>query len=90
MARVVIDGHRFDTRKAQIKWELEYWDGHNWHTGMLCMSSTGIWYTLTPSQWSNMHNWEIIDPTEAMERYAKYLTSKQKAIIADLAGLDWE
>ena len=90
MAKITIDDHRFDTAKAQATFDLDYWDGSNRHTGMLYLSSTGIWYIYTPSQWSNRHSWEIIDPTNALERYDQFLTEKDKTKIAQLAKLDWE
>ena len=90
MAKVVIEGHRFDTKKAKIRFDLQYFDGNNSHTGKLYCSSTGVWYVYTPSQWSNQHAWEVIDPTEALERYDRYLTDEHKEKIAALAGLEWE
>lgn len=90
MPKISIGGHRFDTAKAQVTCDLEYWDGHNWHRGSLYLSSAGTWYVYTPSQWSNGHSWAITDAAEALEKYDRFLTEKDKERIAHLAGLDWE
>lgn len=89
--KVTIDGHHFDTQKASHYWDLEYFDqSSNRHTGTLYRSSKGIWYVYTPSQWTNQHSWQLIEPVEALTDYDKYLEDKEKTEIAELAGLDWE
>jgi predicted heme/steroid binding protein len=90
MSIVAIDGHRFETEKAKKSWELSHFDGHNRHTGRLYLSSRGTWYVSTPSQWSNGHRWELIDPATAIERYSEHLEQGEVAEILELAKLDTE
>lgn len=87
---VAIDGHRFETTKAEAHFHLSHFDGHNRHHGDLYLSSRGTWYVATPSQWANGHRWETIDPAEALERYSEYLSDKEKDRILELAKLETE
>jgi hypothetical protein len=87
---VPIEGYRFDTEKAKEHWELMYHDGHNLLTGDLYLSSRGTWYVYTPSQWSNCHRWELIDPETAVERYCDYLSQGEITEILALAKLETE
>ena len=88
--KVAIEGYRFDTDKAAHHYGLAYWDDHNWHNGALYQSSNGQWYVYTPSQWANMHSWELITAAEALERYDAYLEEEDKEEISQIASLDWE
>lgn len=88
--KVTIDGHHFDTEKASGHWQLYNFDGNNQHTGDLYRSSKGTWYVWTPSQWANQHSWMLIEPSDALDQYDKYLNDDEKTEIAELAGLDWE
>jgi len=90
MSIIAINGHRFDTNKAKKHYELYYHDGHNRHTGDLYLSSKDTWYIVTPSQWANGHRWELIDPADAIERYAEYLSEDEIKEIMELAKLETE
>jgi len=71
--KVSIDGHVFDTSKVKWHASLNYFDGHNQIYGDVYESSTGIFYVYTPSEWSNMHRWEIQTPGEIIENYLDML-----------------
>ena len=85
-----IDGHRFDTDKAQRHWTMWHFNGHNILTGDLYLSSKGTWYIYTPSQWSNGHRWEVVDPADVLERYGDYFDGEEKTEIMGLANLETE
>jgi hypothetical protein len=86
--KIVIEGSRFDTEKAQ-HWDLSLWDGHNWIQGDLYRSSKGTWYVNTPSQWSNGHHWELTTPAQALEDYRQFLEDSQVEEISKYVD-DWE
>jgi hypothetical protein len=89
--KVSIEGHRFDTEKAKLHVQLYRLDDRsNQHTGDVYMSSKGMWYVYTPSQWANMHSWVLMSPEEILSEYDSYLTQEQKEEIAFEAELDWE
>jgi hypothetical protein len=90
MAKVCIDGHRFDTNKAKHHWELCRFDGHNHHTGDLYVSSKGQWYVETPDQWPTRRRWELTTPNAVLSAYQIYLTEAEITEIAELAKLEWE
>ena len=90
MSIVLIEGHPFNTEKAKREWSLNYFDGHNHHTGELYLSSKGTWYCHTPSQWANGHRWEIGDPAVLIEKYGEGLDDEERAEIIALAGLETE
>jgi hypothetical protein len=71
--KIVIEGHRFDTNKAEKHYELTHFDGHNHITGDLFKSSKGKWYMWTPSQWANCHSWIMTSPAEILEQYRDFL-----------------
>jgi len=52
----IINGRRFDTKKAIRHWSLNYHDGRNLYEGDLYLSSKGNFYCFTPSQWGNEHS----------------------------------
>lgn len=87
--KIVIEGHRFDTTKAEKHWQLAFWDQHNWIRGELYKSSKGKWYMLSPSQWSNEQNWLMTSPAEILESYRDFL---QEDAIEEIAKYidDWE
>lgn len=87
---VAIEGHRFDTSKSKAHYELIGHINGNRHTGDLYLSSRGTWYVWTPSQWSNGHRWELVDPEVAVERYQDYLSQDEIAEILKLAKLETE
>lgn len=72
--KIVIEGHRFDTNKAEKHYELARFDGHNHIRGDLFKSSKGKWYMWTPSQWGNGHRWELTSPAEILEHYRDFLS----------------
>ena len=88
--KVTIEGHHFDTKKAPHHWGLSYWDGNNNHTGDVYLSSKGVWYVYTPSQWANQHSWMLMDASEILTEYDSYLDDEEKSEIAELANLEWE
>jgi hypothetical protein len=78
--RVAIDGHLFSTAKAKRFYDLEYFDGHNEYEGAAYLSSTGIWYIHTPSEYDATGHWEILGEGKEGARallagYMKYLGS---------------
>lgn len=87
---IAIDGRRFDTAKARKHYRLDHHDGRNRHTGDLYLSTRGTWYVETPSQWSNGHRWELVDPAVVVERYQDYLTQDEIVEILTLAKLETE
>ncbi len=88
---ICIEGHRFDTTKAKAHYELRWVDDRsNVHKGELYLSKKGTWYVYTPSQWSNMHHWEITSAEEALEAYDQYLEDEEKKEIIELAKLETE
>ena len=89
--KVTIDGYRFDTDKAKVFVTLYKLDEQsNQHRGEVYMSTTGVWYVFTPSQWANRHSWMVMSPEEILNDYDSYLTEDKKAQIAEAAGLAWE
>ena len=89
--KVTIDGVRLDTAKNTHHWELFWLDeSSNQHTGHVYVSSEGQWYVYTPSQWSNMHNWELSSAVEVLNQYDRYLTEEQKTSIADVSELTFD
>lgn len=72
MAKVYIDGHVFETGKAAWHADILRFDQQsNRITGDVYESSTGIFYVYTPSQWSNMHDWVIMEPTDILNKYGE-------------------
>ncbi len=89
--KISINGHHFDTDKASHHWDLDWFDQNsNRHTGDVYRSSKGQWYVYTPSQWSNMHYWELMSVSEILSNYDEYLEDDEKAEIAELGGVEWE
>ena len=74
MSKVYIDGHVFETSKAKWHTDLETFDRQsNRITGDVYESSTGIFYVNTPSQWSNMHTWQIMEASEILTLYGEMI-----------------
>jgi hypothetical protein len=93
--KVSIDGHLFDTEKAKKEYSLADWDGSNWHRGVAYLSGSGIWYIKTPSQWANMHRWEILGEGKEgaralLEEYMDYLEEDEIDEIAKDFGIDFD
>lgn len=89
--KVSIDGHHFDTAKAKRHWVLEWFDPQsNRHTGDLYLSSSGVFYVWTPSQWANQHSWCLMSASEILANFDNYLEDHEKEEIAELGGVQWE
>ena len=88
--RIAILGYRFDTEKASNHWELARWVNNNMHCGDIYRSSRGTWYAHTPAQEGGDHEWTLIEPAAALERYGTYLTETEINEISTIAELDWE
>jgi hypothetical protein len=89
--KITIENHHFDTEKARRSWSPSYWDGSNNHHAELYLSSTGILYGNSLSQWGNGHgSFEILTVSEALEQYDRALTETEKKEIAEVGGVTWE
>lgn len=94
--KVSVDGHLFDTGMAKKHWDLEWFDGNsNLHSGDLYVSTTDIWYALSPSQWANGHSWELLGSgekgaKEALLRYSDYLEQSEIEEIAEMGKIQFE
>lgn len=89
--KISIDGHHFNTAKAKARWTLAWWDDHsNSHTGSVYLSSSGVFYVLTPSQWTNRQSWVIMSATDILSEYDRYLEDDEKMEIAEAGGVKWD
>ena len=84
---VEIRGYRFNTEHAKRHWKLERKQGVDVAKGDLYLSHRGQWYALTPSSRSDQHEWEVLTPEMALERFGPYLRKEQLEEIAMFAGL---
>lgn len=88
--KISIDGHHFNTEKATSHWRLDRFDGSNRHMGSVYLSSTGVFYIWTPSQWANRHSWVIMSASDILCEYDQYLGDDEKAEIAEAGKVEWE
>jgi hypothetical protein len=89
MSKIVIEGLRFDTKKAAQHWRMSNWDGHNNIDGDLYRSSKGAWYMFVPTQWSNYEHWILTSPAEVLENYRDFFGEEAIEQIAAYVE-DWE
>lgn len=93
MAKVSMQGKRFDTNLAHARFVLQTWVHDVRKSGWLYLSSKGTWYTyLRPAEQTghDIGTWGIITAARALEQYDSWLSDDDKTRIATLAGLSWE
>jgi hypothetical protein len=94
--KISIDGYLFDTEKAKKHYNLGLWDDRsNFHSGEVYLSSKDIWYIYTPSQWANMHYWDILGKGKAgaktlLQEYSGYLSEEEIDEIAKEFEVEFE
>jgi hypothetical protein len=84
---VQIRGHRFNTEHVKRHWKLHRKQGVEVSEGDLYVSHHGQWYAFTPASRSGRHEWEILSPEKALERFGPYMQPEQLEEIAAFAGL---
>ena len=88
--KISIGSSHFDTEKAKAHWDLDWFDDRsNHHTGSVHLSSSGVFYVYTPSQWANQHGWAIMSASEILSEYDRYLEDGEKEEIAEAGGVEW-
>ena len=91
MEKIYIENHVFSTEKAKWHCEISALDSRgNRIEGDVYLSSTGIFYVHTPSQWANEMSWLIMTPEDILDRYGSMMDDKDADYVIKAGDVEVE